>query len=215
MERFLAEQGVFPAQPTTFLSDGGETVRQAQGEFREFGEPILDWFHIAMRMTQLSQAIKGLVADLPVEGDSPNRIEDCLRELRRAKAYLWHGSPHRALRTLDELTWDIGTESPRASALQEKLKEFMNYITSNVASIPNYADRHRHGEPIASGFVESAVNQVVSKRLVKKQQMRWTLQGAHRLLQVRARVLNQQLRADFERWHPELRSAAECSQMAA
>jgi hypothetical protein len=44
----------------------------------------------------------------------------------------------------------------------------MNYITSNVASIPNYADRHRHGEPIATGFVESAVNQVVSKRLVKK-----------------------------------------------
>jgi hypothetical protein len=31
MERFLAEQGVSPAQPTTFLSDGGETVRQAQG----------------------------------------------------------------------------------------------------------------------------------------------------------------------------------------
>jgi hypothetical protein len=29
MERFLADQGVFPAQPTTFLSDGGETVRQA------------------------------------------------------------------------------------------------------------------------------------------------------------------------------------------
>jgi hypothetical protein len=26
MERFLAEQGVFPAQPTTFLSDGGEMV---------------------------------------------------------------------------------------------------------------------------------------------------------------------------------------------
>jgi hypothetical protein len=43
----------------------------------------------------------------------------------------------------------------------------------------NYADRHRHGEPIASGFVESAVNQVVSKRLVKRQQMRWTMNGAH------------------------------------
>jgi hypothetical protein len=26
-------------------------VRQAQGDFREFGEPILDWFHVAMRMT--------------------------------------------------------------------------------------------------------------------------------------------------------------------
>ncbi|MGO8855192.1 MAG: ISKra4 family transposase [Steroidobacteraceae bacterium] len=135
MERFLAEQGVFPAQPTTFLSDGGETVRQAQGEFRDFGEPILDWFHVAMRTTQLTQSIKGLAADLPIEGDSPNRIEDLLRELNRAKAYLWHGSPHRALRTLEDLTWEIGTESPRAEALQDKLDEFMNYITANIAAI--------------------------------------------------------------------------------
>jgi hypothetical protein len=45
----------------------------------------------------------------------------------------------------------------------------MNCITANIAAIPNYADRHRHGEPIATGFVESAVNQAISKRLVKKQ----------------------------------------------
>jgi len=55
---------------------------------------------------------------------------------------------------LEDLTWDIGTESPRAEALQDKLDEFMNYITANIAAIPNYADRHRHGEPIATGFVE-------------------------------------------------------------
>ncbi len=56
---------------------------------------------------------------------------------------------------------------------------------------------HRHGEPIATGFVESAVNQVVSKRLVKKQQMRWTPSGAHDLLQVRTRVLNKKLRGEI------------------
>jgi len=50
--------------------------------------------------------------------------------------------------------------------------------------------------------VESTVNQVVSKRMVKKQQMRWTKQGAHLLLQVRAQVLNNDLRATFERWYP-------------
>jgi hypothetical protein len=162
-----------------------------------------------MRTTQLTQSIKGLTADPPIEGNSPNRMEELLSELNRAKAYLWHGSPHRVLRTLEDLTWDIGTESPRAEALQDKLEEFMNYIDTNVAAIPNYADRHRHGEPIATGFVESAVNQVVSKRLVKKQQMRWTMAGAHRLLQVRPRVFNQQLRKDFERWHPQLRAAAD------
>ena len=88
-------------------------------------------------------------------------------------------------------------------------------MTANLTSIPNYADRHRHGEPIATGFVESAVNQVVSKRLVKKQQMRWTPSGAHQLLQVRTRVLNKQLRGDFERWHPGLQSVSAPVRLAA
>jgi hypothetical protein len=33
------------------------------------------------------------------------------------------------------------------------------------------------GKKIASGFVESAINQVVSKRMVKKQQMGWSQRG--------------------------------------
>ena len=52
--------------------------------------------------------------------------------------------------------------------MQHKLEEFMGYVTANLTSIPNHADRQRHGEPIATCFVKSAVNQVVSKRLVKK-----------------------------------------------
>jgi len=36
--------------------------------------------------------------------------------------------------------------------------------------IPNYGERYRNGEPIATGFVESTVNEVVSKRFCKKQQ---------------------------------------------
>ena len=113
------------------------------------------------------------------KGDLPNRIEELLRELNRAKAYLWHGSPHRALRTLEDLTWDIGTESPRAETLQDKLEEFMNYIDTNVAAIPK------------------ATNAMDDDR------------RAHRLLQVRTRVLNQQLCKDFERWYPQLRTAAD------
>jgi hypothetical protein len=194
MERFLAEQGVCSAQSTTFLSDSGDTVRRAQGDFRDFGEPILDWFHVAMRLTQLSQAIKGLPPLPPGQQDSPDHAEECLRGLRGAKAFLWHGSPHRALHTLGELSCDVGTDSDHAKDIQAKLREFTNYLEANLNAIPNYADRRRHGEPIATGFVESAVNQVVSKRLVKKQQMRWTPAGANQLLQVRVRVLNHQLR---------------------
>jgi hypothetical protein len=86
------------------------------------------------------------------------------------------------------------------------VSEFRHYIEVNGAFIPNYGDRDRHGEAIASSFAGSTVNQVVSKRMVKKRQMRWTQRGAHLLLQVRTRVLNDDLRADFERWYPGLKA---------
>ncbi len=89
------------------------------------------------------------------------------------------------------------------------MSEFRHYIEANRTFIPNYGDRYRHGEAIASSFAESTVNQVISKRMVKKQQMRWTEGGAHRLLQVRTRVLNQELRATFQQWYPGLKTAPE------
>ena len=42
---------------------------------------------------------------------------------------------------------------------------------------------------IASAFVESTVNEVVSKRMVKKQQMQWSKRGTHLLLQNRTKVI--------------------------
>ena len=84
--------------------------------------------------------------------------------------------------------------------------EFHHYIEVNQASIPNFGDRYRHGETISTTFVESTVNQVISKRMVKKQQMRWTERGAHLLLQVRTQVLNEDLRASFRAWYPGMKA---------
>ena len=83
------------------------------------------------------------------------------------------------------------------------------YIEANQNFIPNYGDRYRHGEKISTAFAESAVNQVVSKRMVKKQQMRWTESGAHNLLQVRTKVLNDQLWESFVRWYPRMQTERE------
>ncbi|MGD9201456.1 MAG: ISKra4 family transposase, partial [Chitinispirillia bacterium] len=57
-------------------------------------------------------------------------------------------------------------------------------------------------------FVESAVNEVISRRMKKKQQMRWTKEGAHLLLQVRIKTLNNNLHRIFERWYPKLKLAS-------
>jgi hypothetical protein len=75
-------------------------------------------------------------------------------------------------------------------------------IENNRALIPNYGERYRYGEAIATGFVESTINQVVAKRFCKKQQMQWTPRGAHLLLQTRTRVLNGELASRFREWYP-------------
>ena len=86
--------------------------------------------------------------------------------------------------------------------LTKALDEFDTYITANRALIPNYGERWRNEEAIATGFVESAVNQIVSKRFAKRQQMQWTKEGAHLLLQTRARVLDNRLEETFQQWYP-------------
>lgn len=54
--------------------------------------------------------------------------------------------------------------------------------------------RYRAGLRVATTLAESAVNSLVGKRMVKKQQMCWSLHGAHMLMQVRAAEINGELR---------------------
>ena len=122
---------------------------------------------------------------------------------------LWHGNTFRALQVIGDLTIDLDVEHPteRQRKLYKTLAEFAHYIDANAAWIPNYGERYRAGEAISNASAESAVNQVVSKRMVKKQQMRWSPRGAHLLLQIRTRVLNNDLRGTFQRWYPGLMPA--------
>ena len=98
--------------------------------------------------------------------------------------------------------------------LSRALDELGTYIDGNTGAIVNYGERYRCGERISTGFVESTINQLLAKRFVKKQQMRWTPRGAHLLLQVRANVLNHDLEAAFQRWHPGFGGPAETKQAA-
>ncbi len=70
----------------------------------------------------------------------------------------------------------------------------LTYIRYNRGAIINYGKRYRAGFRIATTLAESAVNSLVGKRMVKKQQMRWSLHGAHLLMQVRTAALNGELR---------------------
>ncbi len=199
MQKFTKHEDILENQPVTFLSDGGNTVRQAQTGFGHGGEYVLDWFHIGVRFQQLVQLAKGLKET----GESPKR-ERILKENESAQWHLRQGCSCRSIERLTSLTWDVDTmkDTDSKRKLVAKREETPGYLDSNRAFIVHYGNRFRHGEPIATRFVESAVNPVISTRFVKKQQMRWLDKNAHHLLQVRTVVLNDELRSLFKKWYP-------------
>jgi hypothetical protein len=207
----LRSQGMQMNQQVTFLSDGADTVRDLQLYLNPNAEHILDWFHITMRITVMCQMAKGL-------GPPGSELrESVLKQLERIKWYLWNGNVFEAIDSVGWLPDDIYVEDPveKHKKLIQKLEEFETYIRNNARLIPNYAERYRYGETISTAFVESTINQVVSKRVVKKQQMRWSQKGAHLLLQIRTRVLNGELRDEFKKWYPNFDNQEEELPLAA
>ena len=199
-----------PNQQVEFLSDGGEDVRQVQLYLNPEAEHLLDWFHVAMRLTVLKQIAKGLPEKVGEAEEQHELRAHVLQDLESLKWYLWHGNVFEALQELQGLELDLDgaafeTKNETARKLLKGVEELHTYVERNQALIPNYGERYRNGERIASGFVESAVNQVVSKRMVKQQQMGWSQRGAHLLLQIRTRVLNEEWENTFRSWYPAFR----------
>ncbi|EMM9644055.1 ISKra4 family transposase [Providencia rettgeri] len=201
----LNAQGMQTNQQISFLSDGADNLRMMQIGIYPEAEHILDWFHISMRLTVLNQCAKGL-------GSQSSGIGIELRDLlEKTKWYLWHGNVDEALDKLDSCLYICDEEEDsqvykNSKKMVRYLGEVITYIDNNQAMIPNYGERYRYGEPISTAFVESTVNEVIAKRMAKKQQMQWSQEGAHYLLQTRVAVLNDELEGIFYRWYPKLSS---------
>ena len=194
-------------QQLTFLSDGGDTVRDLQLYLSPEAEHLLDWFHVSMRLTVLQQTAKGLPDKTRDEEEDYLLREPVVQEVERLKWFLWHGNVYKALQVVQsvEMDLDAAVATSRENTARKLLKaveEFHTYIENNKGFIPNYGERYRNGERISTGFVESTVNQVISKRFCKKQQMQWTKRAAHLLLQMRVKTLNHELATVFRRWFP-------------
>ena len=211
----LRSQGMSMNQQVEFLSDGGEDVRNVQLYLNPEAEHLLDWFHLTMRLTVLLQTAKGVPEKIQDEdGEERELRPQALKLLESVKWYLWHGNAFQALQKLEYLEMDLegasySSKNENIRKLLKGVEELHTYVGRNQHFLPNYGERYRNGERIASGFVESAVNQVVSKRMIKHQQMQWTHRGAHLLLQIRTRVLNEEWEDTFRRWYPDFRPHAE------
>ena len=56
------------------------------------------------------------------------------------------------------------TKDENVQKLLRGVEDLHTYVERNQGFVPNYGERYRNGEKIASGFVESAINQPLSFR---------------------------------------------------
>ena len=202
--RALAAAGVNEATPATVLCDGDAGLWRMQRATLPDATVVLDWWHIAIRFEHALQAARSL-------GPGSCNVDHAVGAIDRAKWRLWHGRWTGCRRKLAGLyRWtkhQHAREDTSIDRLQRHLNVLLAYLERNQDTLVHYAAQRRRGEPISTAFVESAVNEIVAKRMNKKQQMRWNRATVQPFLDVRCAVLNDTLEDDFRHRYPGFRSA--------
>ena len=188
LDQFLHASGVGPNERVTVISDdAGEFGKAVEGSQLARGR-ILDWFHIAMKFKAAKNSVFGSATIEPPE----RAVVEA--EIDHAKWLVWHGKGRKSVARIKALDASLlARNGYEGSTLWWNLRRLYFYIDNNAGTLVNYGARYYKGLPISSSIAESAVNQVVSHRMAKKQQMRWTDEGAHCLAQVRVADLNGEL----------------------
>ena len=167
------------------------------------GLPILDRFHIAMRLQHLPQIVGDLSSDDPERAAAKAMIVEAVERLRWR---LWNGKAKDARIGIDRIRAVMPhfrgeTDGRRSVAPSRKLwtalRALNDYLTGQSDWLVNYAERHRAGLRAGTALTEGTANFLVNRRMNKSQQMRWSRGGADRVLQVRCAVYNGTLGAGF------------------
>jgi hypothetical protein len=219
--RTLDSVGRTRATVLTGFTDGCAGLRLTLTAAGVTKPPILDWFHIAMRLQHLEQTAAALSTDTPARQEAKAVI---VAEADRLRWRLWNGKAKDAQASIERIRAVIHhfrgePDSRRSIAPSRKLWTALlaldGYLVSQADWTVNYAERHRAGLRVGTAITEGTANFLVNRRMNKSQQMRWTRRGADLLLQVRCAVYNGTFGSAFgQRFspandtHPTLAAAA-------
>ncbi len=210
----LQSQGHQGHQQIPFLSEGGATVRDLQLSLHPQAEHRLDGLPVTMRLTGMQQTAKSLPETTSDEEMTYEIRAPVSQELERLKWCLWHGNVDHAFQVRQSIEGAregavATSEDAPARKLLQAVEEFHPSIENNANFMPNDGARYRNGERLSTGFVESTVHQVISKRMGPKPPRQWSQRGAPLLLQMRPRVWNGAWAATCRTGYPGVRSHAQ------
>ncbi len=189
------------------FTDGDNQLRQWQQSTLPGSKHILDWYHLRQRVSRLNRVVHSKETARQLKHADHDRLSELVDAIPWR---LWHGRSCQAIRKLEIMQMVLGrpyvVDKEAVKLIPRLTKELLGYLKYNRDSLPNYGQRYRAKKRISSAFIESAVNQLIDKRMSKSQQMRWDPVSAHLLLQVRVRVVDGMLRNDFPRWYGDFPS---------
>jgi hypothetical protein len=193
----------------TAFTDGCSGLRRILADAGITELPILDWFHIGMRLQHLKQTASGLSADNAARVAAKAVI---VAEVERPHWRLWNGKAKDAQISIDRIRAVVhhfqGEQGERKSIAPSRklwtaLHALDGYLTGQSDWMVNYAERHRAGLRVGTAITEGTANFLVNRRMNKSQQMRWSRRGANLLLQVRCAVYNGTLGSGYgQKLHP-------------
>lgn len=126
--------------------------------------------HLTCRVTVFKTVLEGKDARQCLPFQHYRALRTAFKSL---KWRLWHGQQVRAVWKLKDILFTLRLPTMRGKAATKRLRRHANqllrYIENNDNSLPNYGARYRSRKRIATSFVESAVNQLVDKRMSKSQ----------------------------------------------
>jgi hypothetical protein len=221
IRRTLDAVGQTEGTALTAFTDGCPGLRRILADAGVSTPPMLDWFHIAMRLQHLKQIASALPVDAPARVEAKALI---VEEVERLHWRIWNGKAQDAQVSINRIRavmhhFQDEPDQRRSTAPSRKLWTALHaldgYLTGQSAWLVNYAERHRAGLRVGTAITEGTANFLVNRRMNKSQQMRWSRRGADLLLQVRCAVYNGTLGSGFGQKfqpandsHPQLAIAA-------
>jgi hypothetical protein len=203
IKRTLETVGRIDATEVTAFTDGCPGLRAVLANAGVMKPPILDWFHIAMRLQHTKLAAANLSTDDP---DRVTAKAVIVAEVERLHWRIWNGKAKNAERSIKRIRKVMhvfkgehsqGVKGVASRKLWHALHAVDKYLRGQAAWLVNYAKRHRAGLRVGTSITEGTANFLVNRRMNKSQQMRWSRNGADLLLQVRCAVYNGTLGAGF------------------
>ena len=137
------------------------------------GLPILDWFHVAMRLRHLEQIAEGLSSDGPERAAAKAVI---VEEVERLRWRLWNGKAKDAKVSIERIRAVMhhfrGEPGGRGSVAPSRklwaaLRALNDYLASQSDWLVDYGERHRAGLRVGTALTEGTANFLVNRRMSK------------------------------------------------